>query len=242
MNSPDDGCSMTPLQSADAAIESLKTSLCPKLDLSGLYARSPTAHKWKAPFRSLQLREVTYWRMLDLLEQSLLLHKSGHSLGARILLRSALETLAILIYVNRSMQKVVDGKMNYHVFSDQTQTLVLGSKDGTTPYLAINILTVLDGCEKKYKGIRSIYNHLCESAHPNYDGMSKGYAAIDHKNHVVEFKNRWAEMYAADFPDQAMTCIAIFTHEYGDVWQRSFEKLEDWIEANDEMLEANKSA
>lgn len=233
---------MTPLESADAAIACLKTGLCPKLDLGGLYARNPTAHKWKAPYRSFQLREVVYWRMLDLLDQSLSLHKSDHALGARILLRSALETLAILIYVNQSMEKVLDGKTDYHVFSTKTEALVLGSKDGSTPFAAMSILTVLDGCEKKYAGIKSLYERLCESAHPNYEGMSMGYTAIDHENHVVEFKNRWTEMCAATLPDHIMTCIEIFTHEYDKVWREAFEKLEAWIEANDEMLETTKPA
>ena len=234
---------MTSLESADAAIACLKTSLSTKLDLGGLYARNPTAHKWKAPYRSLQLREVVYWRMLDLLDQSLSLHKIDHALGARILLRSALETLAILIYLNQSMEMVLNGKIvDFHAFSTKTEALMLGSKDGSTPFKAISILTVLDGCEKKYVGIRSLYERLCESAHPNCEGMSMGYAAIDQENLVVEFKNRWTEKYAAALPDHIMTCIEIFTHEYNKVWEEAFEKLEAWIKANDEMLEATKSA
>lgn len=55
----------------EQALASWKASLDPKLELGGLYARNPTAHKWKAPFRSLMLRETVFWRLQDLLAQSL---------------------------------------------------------------------------------------------------------------------------------------------------------------------------
>jgi hypothetical protein len=82
----------------EEALAELKASLCKSVDIGGLYTRNPVAHKWKAPYRSLCLRETVAWRTQDLLEQSLLLHNSHHSLGARILLRSALETVTVLIF------------------------------------------------------------------------------------------------------------------------------------------------
>ena len=36
--------------------------LCRKIDVGSLIARNPTAHKWKATFRSLELRETAFWR------------------------------------------------------------------------------------------------------------------------------------------------------------------------------------
>jgi hypothetical protein len=221
-------------------LASLKCALPTKLDLSALHSRNPTAHKWKAPYRSLQLREVVYWRMLDLLIQSLILHKQDHALGARILLRSALETLAILICLNQQMGKVLEGKVAFPNFSKKTEALLLGSRNGNTPFNAVNILTVFDECDKQYAGIRKMYDDLSESAHPNYDGMSRGYAEIDRMADTVSFTNRWADVYSEKHPDAMMLCIEIFEHEYNTVWPQLFEQLEKWIEKNDAELEATK--
>lgn len=138
------------MSDTEPAIEQLlahwKTSLDPKLDLAGLYARNSIAHKWKAPFRSLMLRETVFWRLQDLLAQSLVLFQASHMLGARILLRSSFETLAILIYLNQLTAKVLGRTLNFHAFSDKTSQLLLGSKDQSTAHAAINIVTVLGHC------------------------------------------------------------------------------------------------
>jgi hypothetical protein len=229
------------MEDAEKAIGGLKESLLKALDLGSLNSRNPTAHKWKAPYRSMQLREVVHWRMTDLLDQAVVLQKHDHTLGARILLRSAFETLAMLIYLNLQMAKVIDGTLNFHVFSQKTEALLLGSKDDSTPVSAVNILTVLDACDKRYNGIRKMYDRLSESAHPNYAGMSDGYTKIDHKADTVVFENRWSEMYASTFEDRLMLCIATFLQEYDKVWPELFEQLETWLEANDEALEATKN-
>lgn len=226
----------------EQTLESLKDTRSTKLDLGALHSRNPTAHKWKAPYRSLQLREVVYWRMLDLLDQSFTLHKGGHTLGARILLRSAFETLAILIYVNQQMEKVLKGGITFLDFSRKTEALLLGSRNGGTSFNAVNILTVLDICDSKYSGIRKLYDDLSESAHPNYEGMSRGYAVIDRKADAVSFTNRWAALYGENHPNSMMLCLEIFEHEYNTVWTDLFEKLEKWVEKNDAKLEAANAA
>ena len=52
-----------------AALQVLKSSLCGEIDVGGLFSRSPVAHKWKAPWGALSLRECVAWRLQDLLEQ-----------------------------------------------------------------------------------------------------------------------------------------------------------------------------
>ena len=120
----------------DTSLAEWKQALCTSLDLAGLSARNEVAHKWKAPYRSLALREGTAWRTQDLLSQSLILHDMDHLLGARILLRSAFETVAVLVYLNQLTRKVLLGELDFHEFSAKTQSLLLGSRDGLTPELA----------------------------------------------------------------------------------------------------------
>jgi hypothetical protein len=226
---------------AEKAVTALKESLFPEVAIGGLMARNKVAHKWKTTYRSLQLRECVHWRLQDLLEQAVILHKQGHVLGGRILLRSAFETVAVLIYLNQQMAKVLDGTVNFHAFSKKTETLVMGSRNASTPLDAINILTMLDAADKKYTGIRKLYDGLSESAHPNYAGLSDGYTKIDHDEYVVTFTNRWMEFYGDKLEDSIMLCIETFTHEYNNEWCATFEKLEKWIEDNDAVLEATKN-
>jgi len=226
--------------SIDEALEEWKTSLCEAVDVGGLFARSPIAHKWKAPFRSLSLRESASWRLQDLLYQSKFLSDAHQLLGARILLRSAFETLAVLIHLNQLMRSVVSGALDFHTFSDKTTILLLGSRDGSTDYNSLNIVTILQKCDRKYPGIFEIYEGLCESAHPNYEGLSGGYSKIDHDNHITHYCNRWADLFAASHDQGIALCIETFRHEYNDEWVEAFTNLEIWIEQNDDKLEKGR--
>ncbi|MDO9011299.1 MAG: hypothetical protein Q7U78_05760 [Gallionella sp.] len=216
-------------------------SLCPRVEVAGLVARNPVAHKWKAPFRGLVLRETTFWRIHDLLTQSYELHINHRALGARILLRSAFETLAVLIHLNQIAAQVLDGTLSFHAFSKKTTLLLLGSRDKTTKHEAINIVTVLTKhCEKAYPGISGLYASLCESAHPNFEGMCFGYSRVDDINHVSEFSNNMCAMYEEKHVSAIELCTAVFEHEYNTVWPEIFKRLESWIETNDGDLEATK--
>ncbi len=173
--------------------------------------------------------------------QSYALHKQGHTLGARILLRSGFETLATLIYLNLLTQKVMDGHLSFHVFSDKTSTLLLGSRNDTTSLKSINIITVLEKSDKRYPGLMTLYANLSESAHPNHEGLFKGYSKIDHSEHQTNFSNRWNELFAKRHLDDMEFCMGAFHHEYNNVWADLIEKFESWIETNDSELEATKS-
>lgn len=217
-----------------------KMALCQSVDIGGLYSRNKIAHKWKAPYRSLELRETLSWRTQDLLQQSLFLYDEDHLLGARILLRSAFETLATLIYLNHNTRKVLSGTLNFHEFSNKTSTLLLGCRDDSTPLKAINIMTVIDKCDSRYPGIKSLYAQLSESAHPNHEGICIGYSDIDRVSYITTYTNKWKKMYGENHIDFMKLCVTIFHHEYNEEWTDAFEKLEAWITENDAQLEATK--
>ena len=229
-------------QVVEQTLANWKASLYPTLELGGLYTLNPTVYKWKAPFRSLMLRESVFWRLQDLLMQSHALFHAGHVLGARILLRSGFETLAVLIYLNQMTAKVLDGTLNFHTFSEKTSQLLLGSKDQSTKHVAINIVTVLRHCDKRYPGLVKLYGDLSESAHPNYEGICVGYSTVNHDNHVTNFANRWYEMHGGTHLKGVRACMVLFEAEYNEVWPAHFDDLERWIEANDTELEATKGA
>ncbi len=217
-------------------VDELEKSLADEIDIGGLYARSPVAHKWKAPFRALALRELVFWRFVDLLKQVQFLANGGHYLGERILLRSAYETLFVLIYLNNMIQKVCLGKLAFREFSDRTTKLILGSKDGSTNHSAINILTVLKHCETEYPGIKANYEFLSEIAHPNANGMQLGYSEIDHNELIVSFRKQWKRSSSLQFEDSIVLCVEIFMQEYQERFVKWMPKLEKWLEENDELV------
>jgi hypothetical protein len=232
----------TPNDAVAANLANWEKGLFDKIPVGGLLARSPVAHKWKATFRSLMLREAAFWREHDLMRQSYTLYGQGHVLGARILLRSGVETLATLVYLNMLMQQVLDGELDFHAFGEKTTTLLLGSRNDDELPSAINIITVLGKCEKRYEGITALYADLSESAHPNYEGLCGGYSKIDHDEHETVFSNRWVELHGDRHLDAMLLYMGTFHHEYDEVWPALFENLEKWIEEHDEELEATKEA
>ena len=215
-------------------------SLCAFVSVGGQLARNPTAHKWKATYRSLVLRETVFWRTHDLLTQAHLLYKAKHILGSRILIRGALESVAILIHLNQLTAQVIDGTLNFHAFDERTRKLMLGSRDGSTKHAPINIVTVLKHCEKKYEGLSSIYATLSECAHPNFEGVCIGYSEIDYERHETHFSNKWEDMWADRHVSLVKLVCLVFETEYNDVWAPQLEELETWLSKNDAELEATK--
>lgn len=164
-----------------------------------------------------------------------------HAIGARILLRSALETVAILVFLNHKMQQVLEGAISFQAFGDSTSKLLLGSRDESTSLEAINILTVLKKCGAKHPGLVQLHELLCEAAHPNFDGLLGGYGETDHENHVTKFVNSWKKRWGEEQYRAVLQCIRTFEHEYNDVWPPLYESLERWVEGNDAELEAQKN-
>ena len=202
--------------------------------------RSKVAQKWKAMFRSITLRETLLYRTHDLLTQSLKLHHQAHTLGARILLRSAFETSAVLIYLNQMTNKVLNGELDFQDFDAKTARLLTGPKDGSTELDNVNIMTCLRHADKQYEGILKLFGVLSETAHPSFEGMMRGYVTIDHDEMVANFSNCWHERYGQNHLLMMQTCMVALEYEYGRVWPELYEKLEKWLEANDNKLEATK--
>jgi hypothetical protein len=210
------------------------------ISIGGLLSRNPIAYKWKGPFRCWLLREAAFWRVTDLLTQSYALHRQGHGLGARILLRSGYETLAALIFLNHNIRAVIEGKLDFHEFDNLTVRQVLGAKNVPELPEAVNVLTMLGKADKKYSGLRDKYDSLSESAHPNYEGMLQGYSKVYYKEYETNFSNRWIELYGSQHLNLMKLCMMTFLYEYNDVWVDLMEKFENWIVVNDPILEKSK--
>jgi hypothetical protein len=224
-----------------AALVAMRNSLSREIDVGSLFSRNEVAHKWKAPWRALLLRESVAWRLIDLLDQSVHLQAEGKHLGARILVRAAFETLAVLVHVNQSMQGVVRGQVDFHHFSEHVTRLLLGSRNKSTPVESVHISKILGKANQRYQGLLSWYEDLSETAHPNYGGMLQAYSTADAKEYVTRFRSRWAELTGSSNLLAAEACLAVFETEYNEIFTLTFEELEEWIVSHDARLEATKN-
>lgn len=229
------------MNAIEQAFENWKKSLPTTVDIAGLYQRNPIAHKWKVTFQSLILREAICWRLHDLLTQAYALHQKNHRLGTLILIRSGIETLATLIRLNQFTANVLEGSLDFQEFTYKIHLLLLGSRNEITNYKATNIKGVVENCDRQYNGINKIYADLSEIAHPNFEGVCMAYSKNDQdNNYVVPFSN-----YCTENPAEPLElielCIKTFEEEYNNVWTSQFEKLEEWLVANDTRLHATKN-
>jgi hypothetical protein len=146
----------------------------------------------------------------------------------------------VLIYLNQLTDKVLKNDLNFHEFGLKTAMLLTGSKDGSTEMDNINIMTCLQHADKRYNGILKHYGRLSETAHPSFEGMMRGYVAIDHDEMVASFSNHWHERYGERHLLSMEICLSALVYEYDEVWPDLYEHLEKWVETNDERLEATR--
>lgn len=229
------------METSEERLTRWSDSLCNNISVGGLVARCPIAHKWKAPYRILVVREALLWRMTDLGRQILLLTEKEHILGARILLRSAIETLAILIYMNQKIDAVISGELSFFEFGDMTMQLLMGSRNESTSFSSVNILTALEKADRKHSGLWELHKRLSETAHPNHDGVLYGYSKSDPENFETNFLNRWLDIFGQEQEPATALVFAIFEHEYNEECIRCLDALEVWLRQNDSRLEAEKN-
>jgi len=225
----------------EKTLQNYRKSLLKKIPLASLYSRSKVAHKWKLTYRLIVLREAISWRFVDILTQAYDIGIKGMIVGSRILVRSALETVCLLIYMNKKMQSVIEEKMSFDDFEDITTRLLLGAKNIDRMPNPVNVMTLIDNSESKYPGIRKIYDDLSETTHPNYCGVCDGYTNLNQQEYETEFGIYWEERYGKQHKVAIEICLQIFEEEYNNEWKRRFEQLEKWLEKNDNKLERQRN-
>lgn len=215
-----------------AALSRWSATLERLVPIGGVIARVPAAHTSTAPTRSLLLRAASAWRAHDLLTQALALYDAGNLLGARILIRSAIESLAVLAYLNQQMRGVVNGSVNFQDFAKKTRILALGSRDGSTEVSALSVMTILEKVERRIAGLSSVYASLCESAHPNHEGLVEGYLTFEDDGWTAKFSNKWSEKYKEGFESYVLVVAQLYYIEHDIEWSEAFAELETWLSKN----------
>ena len=221
-------------------LHNFQISLCKKVSFGGLIGRSKVAHKWKLTYRLLVLREGLGWRLVDILSQAYKLGQDNMIIGARILTRSALETLCLLIYMNHQMEIVTENILSFNDFEKNTSKMLLGTKNIEKSPTPINVNGLIEESDKKYDGLKDIYDDLSETVHPNYEGITVGYSNLNREENFTEFGNFVEDKFGKQHEIAIQLSLEIFENEYNNIWPERFEKLEKWLEDNDNKLERQR--
>lgn len=139
---------------------------------------SPTA---KVPFKLRVLRELLLHRFSDLSDAACLLYNRGSTVPAFVLTRAAFETMATLFYLNKNVEAAVHAG-DVEALDSAAMKGTFGTKDKSTPFEAVNVLTVITHLEKAYPGLQQDFELLCEFAHPNCAGVMVAYEAVQAVN------------------------------------------------------------
>lgn len=159
------------------------------------------------------------YRLVDIADASLDLFESGRLVPGCILARSALETVAGLHMLNKRISEVTEVEQLDELVNFLMQA-AFGSRDESSNFKALNVLTMLGHLNKKYQGSQDQYDHLSEYTHPNLKGGLMAYSDIDLKTLSVELGINPGGLPIVDFGlGELELIVAIGVDEYNAIEQ-----------------------
>ena len=114
-------------------------------------------------------------RILALVDGSAAAWNGRNGLAAAILARAVLESVAVWVKVTKDAESHIadrgfddyDKLIARIFFGKKNESSADGAKSKPAPLSPIHVLTAVDALEKAHPGVRSVYDELCEVAHPN---------------------------------------------------------------------------
>jgi len=134
----------------------------------------------KSALKAHIIRASLLHRADELTKTALDLYQQKKLVSGLVIVRAAFETAALLYYVCKKLREAVETKKVDNI--DETLMQVMfGDRRNGTGIKAFSILTVIDHLDKENRidgegFLRSIYEDLCEYAHPNWSGTMGSYA------------------------------------------------------------------
>jgi len=154
-------------------------SLPTSVDVAALGVKS------KAPWQLLCTREALMWRTEELARNACdALERADFSVAA-LLARAIMENAALAWKLMQVLER--HGSQSAQELNDVLMRMLVGSKKWDDMPQAINILTCLQGMNKKIPGVLAAYDSLSEMAHPNWRGVFGLYAETDRANYISYF-------------------------------------------------------
>ncbi len=140
--------------------------------------------KSKIPHKTISLREILFMRELDLTTEALTLFERGRHVPAMVLTRAAMESAALLIFLDIQVSDFLQNQENTKLNTFLEKSL-LGSRDQSTEREAINILTVINRVDRMHNSYRHMYDQLSEFTHPNSYGTLGSYGNFDYESFTL---------------------------------------------------------
>ena len=138
--------------------------------------------KSKLPFKATSLREVLFHRVTELARVAVELFEAKRLVPAFVITRAVVETVAVLFWLHEKTEEFLKNQ-DIEAYDDFLMRALVGSRDGTTRHESYNVLTAVDRLDKRFSGLRSAYDTLCEFTHPNWAGAMGSFSKIDHEQH-----------------------------------------------------------
>lgn len=138
-------------------------------------------------FNALVFRGVLTHRVSDLATVSLQLYDSKQIIPAFIITRALLETVCLMFLLYRRIEEFnIDHDTDK--LGDFLTKALLGSKNESTPFQSDSILKSVDKADKTFRGLRQMYDDLCEFTHPNWSGVLAAYSVYDDDSHIMNLR------------------------------------------------------
>jgi hypothetical protein len=164
------------------------------------------------PFRVIVLRDGLIHRGVDLSKCALEMYKNIHMIPAIVLTRSIFESVSLIFFLHQKVEKFLSDR-NQEELNAFLKRGTLGSKNNDTEYESINVLTAIDKLDKKYRGLREMYDALSEHSHPNWAGTFGSYIRLnEEKNSLILGPNDGSLSHMGLPP--FVIALAVFIHYY----------------------------
>lgn len=165
------------------------------------------------PFKALSLMMLLEHRVSDLSEVAIDLYRQGKVISAFVITRALMETVALLFWLHK---KVNTATKNWDEADVNTflERALLGSRDSTTGFKALNILTAVNQVDKKHIGYRKRFDTLCEFCHPNWLGTQVSYGKPDQKRLWLDLGKNISQTPLSSGLEPLVVALEIFCNAY----------------------------
>jgi hypothetical protein len=124
----------------------------------------------KIPFKILIIKEIFLHRTFDFAVSSRLLFENMRIVPAILLVRSIMETNAIIYRINDLSMNAIKSH-DPKDLDDEAMIVLCGTRDPEElEFKSKNILGYIEKIQKSYPDYKYIYETLSEFVHPNHDG------------------------------------------------------------------------
>jgi hypothetical protein len=171
----------------------------------------------KIPYKVLSIREIFLHRTFDFAVSSRLLFDNMRIVPAILLVRSIMETNAIIYRINALSVTAINSKDPTDL-DNEAMIVLCGTRDpDELEYKSKNILSYIEKIQKSYSEYKYIYDTLSEFVHPNHDGCLGAYGKVDDKAKItyLGFDKEFNHFIHLETVRFLLLNLELFQEEYG---------------------------